>query len=70
MAAGVFPLRDLRYPPERRLYAVGRAAGAGGYGLRREAAVPAEDPGRAGIAVFSIREIPQLLKDQLRPAAD
>ncbi|SQI84337.1 transcriptional regulator [Klebsiella oxytoca] len=33
-------------------------------------AVPAENPGRAGIAVFRIREIPQLLKDQLRSAAD
>jgi DNA-binding transcriptional MocR family regulator len=44
--------RDLRYPPERRLYAVGRAAGAGGYGLRREAAVPAENPVAPG-SLFS-----------------
>lgn len=49
---------------------MGRAAGTGGYGLRRQAAVSTEDPGRAGIAVFGIGEISQLLKDQLRPAAD
>ncbi len=34
-----------------------RATGAGGYGLRREAVVPAEDLGRVRIAVFGIRGV-------------
>ena len=39
-------------PGQRRLYAVGRAAGAGRYGLRRQAAVSAEDPVAPG-SLFS-----------------
>ena len=38
--------------------------------MRSEAAVPDEDPGGAGIAVFGVREVPELLADQLRAAAD
>lgn len=63
-------MRDLRHPAERRFYAVGGAPGAGGYGLRRQTAVPAEDPGRAGVAVFRGGQVSQLRQDQLRPAAD
>lgn len=49
---------------------MGGAPGAGGYGLRRQTAVPAEDPGRAGLAVFGSGQVSQLRQDQLRPAAD
>lgn len=38
--------------------------------MRGEAAVPDEDPGGTGIAVFGVGEIPELLADQLRAAAD
>lgn len=38
--------------------------------MRGEATVPDEDPSHAWFAVFSFRELSELLKEQLRAAAD